>query len=119
MNKTPTFIKLLLAVILVLGMLMVQQPPMATAEIASRNPRQPGSDIDVTYDPGTKATAKAASQRDLRQWVRPYSNMKSGRCAVCSMRNYLKIQGDVIDISTMINRCSRRLMELTEIRYSL
>jgi hypothetical protein len=57
MNKTPTFIKLLLAAILVLGILMVQQPPMATAEIAKQEIPANLVHIDVTYDPEPKATA--------------------------------------------------------------
>jgi len=36
MNKTPVFIKLILAVILVLGVVLVNQPPMATAELAKQ-----------------------------------------------------------------------------------
>ena len=52
MNKTPTFIKLLLAVILVLGLVLVQQPPMAIAEIAKQEVPTNLIHIDVTYDPG-------------------------------------------------------------------
>ena len=51
MNKTPTFIKLLLAIVLVLGIVMTQQPPMATAEIAKQEGPTNTVHIDVTFVP--------------------------------------------------------------------
>jgi len=101
MNKTPTFIKLLLAVILVLGMLMVQQPPMATAEIAKQEIPANLVHIDVTYDPGTKSYSIGGfSAEDLRQVGAP--QFQDEIWQVLSMLDgvTLKIQGDVIDIFT-------------------
>ena len=68
MNKTPTFIKLLLALILVLGVVMTQQPPMATAEIAKQDGPTNMVHIDVTFDPGTKTYSLGGfSAEELRQ----------------------------------------------------
>ncbi|MBP7197471.1 MAG: hypothetical protein KBA05_08695, partial [Anaerolineaceae bacterium] len=68
MNKTPTFIKLLLAVILVLGIVMMQRPPMATAEIIKQEDPTNLVHIDITYDPGTKTYSMGGfSAEELRQ----------------------------------------------------
>ena len=67
MNKTPTFIKLLLAVIMVLGIVFVQQPPMAIAEIAKQEVPTNLVHIDITYDPGTKTYSMGGfSAEELR-----------------------------------------------------
>lgn len=68
MNKTPTIVKLLLAFVLVVGVILIKQPPMATAEIALQETPTNLIYIDVTYDPGTKTYSLGGySAEELRQ----------------------------------------------------
>ena len=63
MNKTPTIVKLLLAFVLVVSVILIKQPPMATAEIAWQEAPTNLIHIDVTYDLEPKPTAWEAIQR--------------------------------------------------------
>jgi hypothetical protein len=101
MNKTPTFIKLLLAVILVLGILMVQQPPMATAEIAKQEVPTNLVHIDVTYDPGTKSYSMGGfSAEELRQVGAPQFQDEIWQVLSMLDNVTLMIKDDMIDILT-------------------
>lgn len=101
MNKTPTFIKLLLAVILVLGIVMVQQPPMATAEIAKQEVPTNLVHIDVTYDPGTKSYSMGGfSAEELRQVGAPQFTDEIWQVLGMLDNVTLMIKDDMIDIMT-------------------
>ena len=101
MNKTPTFIKLLLAVILVLGIVMVQQPPMATAEIAKQEDPTNLVHIDITYDPGTKTYSMGGfSAEELRQVGAPQFQDEIWQVLGMLNNATLKIQDDMIDVFT-------------------
>lgn len=101
MNKTPTFIKLLLAVILVLGIVMVQQPPMATAEIAKQTDPTNLVHIDITYDPGTKTYSMGGfSAEELRQVGAPQFQDEIWQVLGMLNNATLKIQNDMIDVFT-------------------
>jgi len=101
MNKTPTFIKLLLAVILVLGIVMVQQPPMATAEIAKQTDASNVVHIDITYDPGTKTYSMGGfSAEELRQVGAPQFQDEIWQVLGMLNNATLKIQNDMIDVFT-------------------
>jgi len=101
MNKTPTFIKLLLAVILVLGIVMVQQPPMATAEIAKQTDPSNLVHIDITYDPGTKTYSMGGfSAEELRQVGAPQFQDEIWQVLGMLNNATLKIQNDMIDVFT-------------------
>jgi len=101
MNKTPTFIKLLLAVILVLGVLMAQQPPMATAEIAKQEDPTNLVHIDITYDPGTKTYSIGGfSAEELRQVGAPQFPDEIWQVLGMLNNATLKIQDDMIDVFT-------------------
>lgn len=101
MNKTPTFIKLLLAVILVLGIVMVQQPPLATAEIAKQEDPANLVHIDITYDPGTKTYSMGGfSAEELRQFGAPQFPDEIWQVVGMLDGATLKIQDDMIDIFT-------------------
>ncbi len=101
MNKTPTFIKLLLAVILVLGIVMVQQPPMATAEIAKQTDPTNLVHIDITYDPGTKTYSMGGfSAEELRQVGAPQFQDEIWQVLGMLNNATLKIQNDKIDVFT-------------------
>ncbi len=122
MNKTPTFIKLLLAVILVLGILMVQQPPLATAEIAKQEVPTNLVHIDITYDPGTKSYSMGGfSAEELRQVGAPQFPDEIWQVLSMLENVTLMIQGDMINILTD----DQQLFSLTwdgpsrEILYSL
>lgn len=101
MNKTPTFIKLLLAVILVLGIVMVQKPPMATAEIAKQEDPANVVHIDITYDPGTKTYSLGGfSAEELRQVGAPQFQDEIWQVLGMLNNATLKIQDDMIDVFT-------------------
>lgn len=101
MNKTPTFIKLLLAVILVLGIVMVQQPPMATAEIAKQDDPANLIHIDITYDPGTKTYSMGGfSAEELRQVGAPQFQDEIWQVLGMLNNATLKIQDDMIGVFT-------------------
>ncbi len=101
MNKTPTFIKLLLAVILVLGIVMVQQPPMATAEIAKQEVPTNLVHIDITYDPGTKSYSMGGfSAEELRQVGAPQFQDEIWQVLSMLDNVTLMIKDDMIDIMT-------------------
>ena len=105
MNKTPVFIKLILAVILVLGVVLVNQPPMATAELAKQEEPTNLVHIDVTYDPGTKTYSVGGfSAEELRQAGAP--QFEDSVWQVLSLLNNatLKIHDDLIDVYTDDNR---------------
>lgn len=101
MNKTPTIVKLLLAVILVLGVVMVQQPPMATAEIAKQEVPTNLVHIDITYDPGTKSYSLGGfSAEELRQVGAPQFQDEIWQLLSMLDNVTLKIQGDTINVLT-------------------
>ncbi len=101
MNKTPTFIKLLLAVIMVLGIVFVQQPPMATAEIAKQEVPTNLVHIDITYDPGTKTYSMGGfSAEELRQVGAPQFQDQIWQVLGMLNNATLKIQDDKIDVFT-------------------
>ncbi len=101
MNKTPTFIKLLLAVILVLGIVMVQKPPMATAEIAKQEIPANLIHIDITFDPGTKTYSMGGfSAEELRQVGAPQFPDEIWQMLGMLDSVNLKIQDDMINIFT-------------------
>ena len=99
MNKTPTFIKLLLAVILVLGVVMVQQPPMATAEIAKQEGPTNTVHIDITFDPGTKSYSLGGfSAEELRQVGAPQFPDEIWQVLGMLDNATLQIEDDMLDI---------------------
>ncbi|NLI41188.1 MAG: hypothetical protein GX421_08430, partial [Caldisericales bacterium] len=101
MNKTPTFIKLLLAVIMVLGIVFVQQPPMAIAEIAKQEVPTNLVHIDITYDPGTKTYSMGGfSAEELRQVGAPQFQDQIWQVLGMLNNATLKIQDDKIDVFT-------------------
>ncbi len=101
MNKTPTFIKLLLALILVLGVVMTQQPPMATAEIAKQDGPTNMVHIDVTFDPGTKTYSLGGfSAEELRQVGAPQFPDEIWQVLSMLDTATLKIGGEMIDVYT-------------------
>jgi len=101
MNKTPTFIKLLLAIVLVLGIVMTQQPPMATAEIAKQEGPTNTVHIDVTFDPGTKTYSLGGfSAEELRQVGAPQFPDEIWQVLGMLDTATLKIGGDMIDVYT-------------------
>lgn len=101
MNKTPTFIKLLLAVILVLGIVMVQQPPRATAEIAKQEVPTNLVHIDITYDPGTKTYSMGGfSAEELREVGAPQFQDEIWQVLSMLDNVSLMIHDDMIDIMT-------------------
>jgi len=101
MNKTPTFIKLLLAVILVLGIVMMQRPPMATAEIIKQEDPTNLVHIDITYDPGTKTYSMGGfSAEELRQVGAPQFQDQIWQVLSMLDNATLKIQNDAIDVYT-------------------
>ena len=101
MNKTPTFIKLLLAIILVLGVVMVQRPPMATAEIAKQTDPTNLVHIDITYDPGTKTYSLGGfSAEELRQVGAPQFQDQVWQILGLLDSATLKIENDKIDVYT-------------------
>jgi len=101
MNKTPTFIKILLAVILVFGIALVQQPPIATAELARQDDPVNLVHIDITYDPGTKTYSMGGfSAEELRQVGAPEFPDEVWQVLGLLDNVTVKIQDDVISAFT-------------------
>lgn len=101
MNKTPTFIKILLAVILVVGIALVQQPPIATAELARQDDPVNLVHIDITYNPGTKTYSMGGfSAEELRQVGAPEFPDEVWQVLGLLDNITIKIQDDVISAFT-------------------
>lgn len=101
MNKTPILIKVLLAIILVFGVAMAQQPPAATAELASQEVPTNLVHIDITYDPGTKTYSLGGfSAEELRQAGAPQFTDEVWQVLSLLDAVTLKLQDDKISVLT-------------------
>lgn len=101
MNKTPTIVKLLLAFVLVVSVILIKQPPMATAEIAWQEAPTNLIHIDVTYDPGTKTYSLGGySAEELRQVGAPEFQDEVWEVLGLLNNATLRIYDDVIDVFT-------------------
>lgn len=101
MNKTPTLVKILLALILVLGAALAHQPPAATAEIARQEDPVNLIHIDITYDPGTKTYSMGGfSAEELRLAGAPQFQDEVWMVLGLLKSATLKLQDDQISILT-------------------